>query len=1062
MADPGWDNYKSEIERLRAQYSRKFKEWGLRKQSQPRDDQWIARRVAKRKREDNKESEVFVDGVQIHPAKISRSSYRKGFLTEYSRRGPSPGTPEGYVVATPTSPGIHVLWRVPLPWVQLMRFIQPIKSNDYSTSRSVSLIPSSSHNVIAISESTTSMLMEQLSTIIPWNKLRHPSNMHSASRLSAALQILVPENEPGEHETLSKDLSSLNAGVWEHMSLLFYLISNNLFLSDRQGHSDAMERQDEQILAILKDTGWDDFKHLKRLISVRMPTAESIAERIFCAAVRQDDFDLVQKMLQAGMNPDKVLIENYFPEVDGSLFTALQHASVTSRCASFMNLLITHGADVNFSLKADGKTALFYAIEARNVVSIRVLLAQQATVTPECAYCAISTDPNSTDPNCPEDLSWIGDIIEIYLDQDVAMQGDPKVALLGALLHRQKHIVERFLAKEVNLNGLLTTRTPDGERQTTLLGLAARCGDVEIVRLLLHVSFHEDPSVLRPPYVQPIVFAARRGSMDICRILMGSNADIRSADEGEETLLERTLPGGNLALCQLLIDHGAKIDRQPREIHQRHSALMIAVQHRFMDIVDMLINSGARLNDIFEVDPRTVLGAAVETGDEKMIQKLYNAGARQVGFGITKFGSLQSAIFIQKRGILPGILDRSGPKLLSAAILARDNDLAWFLLQNNAHMEGQETVPFDISPIWAAVQSDQLGFVVALLDLGARATDRVMAEAIITRSCLLQSLLVAFTGDAPTAVSAAVLGASILDLELLRKANVGLRGAPHMFSHHWEFGVIKCSPKENSRRLQSVLEIAAWKADAVIFKYILEWASALQLKWSSNSVACALTLAIFEQKNYHVAELIRLGSDLDVAIATDVPPSFRDLGDWTTRTYSPLQAAVRTEQVSIVRELLDLKRADVNYLGGGRFTKTPLQHAVKLGNMEIINILLEQGADINAPPAHDSGATALQIAAIQGYIGIARMLLDLGADVNQKPAELDGRTALMGAAEHGRIDMLQMLLNEGAKITGEYEYYFWEAVGLAEGEGHCAAARLLERFMDRAEFEPFVNWDELE
>ncbi|CAG8375557.1 unnamed protein product [Penicillium salamii] len=828
------------------------------------------------------------------------------------------------------------------------------------------------------------------------------------------------------------------------MSLLFYLISNNLFLSDPDEDPDVME-QDEQILEILKDTGWDDFKHLKRLIPVRMPTAESIAERIFCAAVRQDDFDLVQKMLQAGMNPDEVVIENSFGEVDGSLFTALQHVSVTSRCASSINLLINHGADVNFSLKADGKTALFYAIEAINVVSIRVLLAQHATVTPECVYSATLILPN-----CKEDLSWIEDIIEIYLDQDVAMQGDAKAALLDALTHRHKHIVERFLAKEVNLNGLLTTRAPDGENecQTTLLGLAAEYGDAEIVRLLLHLSFHEDPSLLCPPYVQPLVFAAKRGSIDICKILVGSNADIQSADEGEKTLLERTLPRGNLALCQLLIDHGAKIDRQPRETHQRPSALMVAVQHGLMDIVDLLINSGARLNDLFEVGPRTVLGAAVGTGDEELIQKLYNAGARWT-FAIRKIGSLKIAMLIKEKGILSKLLNHRGPQLLVEAILARDDDLAWFLLQNNAHEERNKTGPRTRTPLWAAIESDQLGFVVPLLDLGAKVTDTALAKAIKTKSTVLQILLAAFTGSAPTAVTTAVLEASMIDLELLRKAKVDLRGAPLFLRGHWSCNPVKSTPYGNSRAFQSVLEIAAWKADAVIFKYILEWASALQVTWSPTSVACALTLAILEQKTYHISELIRLGSDLDVDIAADVPPSLWDFDVSEPETYSPLQAAVRTQQLQIVRDLLDLKRADVNYMGEGQFRKTPLQHAVKLGNMEIINILLEQGADINAPPAHDSGATALQIAAIQGFIGIARMLLDLGADVNQKPAKKDGRTALMGAAEHGRIDMLHMLLDEGAEITGEYECYFREAVELAEGKGHCAAARLLKRSRDR-------------
>ncbi|CAG8057753.1 unnamed protein product [Penicillium salamii] len=1048
MADPEWDDYKTEIERLyihenktrdevvdvmatehswkrsRAQYSRKFKEWGLRKQSQPRNDHWISRRVEKRKREANKESEVFVNGVQIHPAKISRSSYRKGFLTEYSRRGPSPSTPEGYVVATPTSPEIHVSWNIPLPWMQFMRLFQPSQGNDHSAPRSVSSPTlNSSQNVIAVSKNTTPVLIEQLSTIIPWSKLQHAPNMHSASRISATLQILMPENEPGEHDAFSKNLSSSTAGVWEQMSLLFYLISNNLILLDRRGDGFVIKRLDAKILQILKDTGWDDFKHLKRLISTRTPTAGSIAEKIFAAAVRRDNFDIVEKMLQAGMNPDECLIEDSFGEIDGSVFTALQHVSATSGSASSINLLITHGADVDFSINADGRTALFYAIEARNGKSIRVLVAHNANVTRECVSSATGITPEVI-----EDFSLIENIIDIYLDQDAESRPDDKATLLEALSYGNLPILKRYLAKGANLNGLLTTRAPDGnnECQTTLLGLAARDGDVEMVRLLLHVSFHEDPSLLHLPYVPPLVFAARRGSVDICEALLGSNANIQAADEGEKTLLERTIPMGKLALCQLLIDHGAKVNREPREIQRRPSALMLAVQHMRMDIIDLLMDSGARLNDSFDVVPGTVLGAAVEIGDKKMIHKLYNAGARRVGLGIRGFGSLQSAIFIQKKGLLSKMLNHSGPKLLSAAISALDDGLAWFLLQNNAHEEGNKPEPLTKTPLWAAI------------------------------------LLAAFTGAAPTAVSAAVLKASMIDLELLRKANVDLRGAPRISGNRLDLGVIKLIPYANSHRPQSVLEIAAWKADEVIFKYIVEWASALQMSWSPDSIAGALVLAIFERKHYHIAELMRLGSDLDGDIAANVPESFCDRDDWERETYSPLQAAVRTQQVSIVCDLLASKRVDVNYLGEGQYRKSPLQHAVKLGNMEIINILLENWADVNAPAADNSGATALQIAAIQGYIGIARMLLDLGADVNQKPAKKDGRTALMGAAEHGRIDMLQMLLDEGAQITGEYECYFREAVELAEGQGHYAAARLLKRFRDRTEFEPFVHWDELE
>jgi ankyrin repeat protein len=204
----------------------------------------------------------------------------------------------------------------------------------------------------------------------------------------------------------------------------------------------------------------------------------------------------------------------------------------------------------------------------------------------------------------------------------------------------------------------------------------------------------------------------------------------------------------------------------------------------------------------------------------------------------------------------------------------------------------------------------------------------------------------------------------------------------------------------------------------------------------------------------HIAEPMRPESDLNCAISDD--PSFSSSfghGGFreSTTPYSPLQAAVRTQQVSIVRDLIVSRGADVNYLGDSIFGRTPLQYAVELGNMEIFNLLIEHGADVNAPAAGHRGATALQIAAIQGYIGIARKLLDLGSDVNQDPADKNGRTASMGAAENGRIDVLQLLLDEGAHVVGEYEGYYYEAVALAEGRGHYAAARLLKLFKDSAE-----------
>lgn len=47
--------------------------------------------------------------------------------------------------------------------------------------------------------------------------------------------------------------------------------------------------------------------------------------------------------------------------------------------------------------------------------------------------------------------------------------------------------------------------------------------------------------------------------------------------------------------------------------------------------------------------------------------------------------------------------------------------------------------------------------------------------------------------------------------------------------------------------------------------------------------------------------------------------------------------------------------------------------------------------------------------------------------------------------------MLQMILDEGALVVGKYDDYYSEAVELAGGQGHYAAARLLKSFKDSAE-----------
>lgn len=82
---------------------------------------------------------------------------------------------------------------------------------------------------------------------------------------------------------------------------------------------------------------------------------------------------------------------------------------------------------------------------------------------------------------------------------------------------------------------------------------------------------------------------------------------------------------------------------------------------------------------------------------------------------------------------------------------------------------------------------------------------------------------------------------------------------------------------------------------------------------------------------------------------------------------------------------------------------TPLHHAALCGKANIIELLLKNGADVNA---HNiSGTTPLKLAVEGDYYDAARLLLENGADVNM-PA------SLMGGAEQTPLDIAYKVKND--------------------------------------------------
>ena len=111
---------------------------------------------------------------------------------------------------------------------------------------------------------------------------------------------------------------------------------------------------------------------------------------------------------------------------------------------------------------------------------------------------------------------------------------------------------------------------------------------------------------------------------------------------------------------------------------------------------------------------------------------------------------------------------------------------------------------------------------------------------------------------------------------------------------------------------------------------------------------------------------------------------------------------------------------------------TPLMRAAKYDNRDMVELLVQNGADVRA--VQPDGTNALMLAAGIKYAitqegdpeksgtaddayEIARLLLDRGVDVNAANAK--GETALYGAAFTGRNRMLSYLVERGARLDAK-------------------------------------------
>ena len=173
---------------------------------------------------------------------------------------------------------------------------------------------------------------------------------------------------------------------------------------------------------------------------------------------------------------------------------------------------------------------------------------------------------------------------------------------------------------------------------------------------------------------------------------------------------------------------------------------------------------------------------------------------------------------------------------------------------------------------------------------------------------------------------------------------------------------------------------------------------------------------------------------------------------WKNSNECLLMQAAMHQDVDMVKKLLLEGKVDVNKEVKGAKGAAPL---ICTSNVEIVKLLIENGADVNAVDDHGMSALhenaqrgnleivnmrsgdffyekpPLHLASQEGHVDIAKVLIQNGVDVNELDAE--GITAIGYAVTTCHLDVAKVLVRNGAKLDIGHAPILSYAVGWTPG-----------------------------
>ena len=241
---------------------------------------------------------------------------------------------------------------------------------------------------------------------------------------------------------------------------------------------------------------------------------------------------------------------------------------------------------------------------------------------------------------------------------------------------------------------------------------------------------------------------------------------------------------------------------------------------------------------------------------------------------------------------------------------------------------------------------------------------------------------------------------------------------------------ISIAPQDLRSQLIDPLEYFATRSDLVgVFQLLLDRV----VDQDGERLKGAMQTACHSYNLKAIRILVNKGFDID---NVEIRCSFGEYG-------SALQNAARNCQVKVVQLLLD-EGADVNAQVGnyGYALQAAMAAKYTLHDylVEVVQLLLDKGADVNAQGGMYGNALQAAVASDKSKVEVIQLLLDEGADINTQGGVYGN--ALQAAANCGRVEFVQLLLGEGADVNAQGGM-FGNALQAAANGGRVEFVQLL-------------------